>query len=701
MLRFSTARARRPPRAGGARPGKPRDDAGRERASAAAIPLGPPTFVGVAVLAAACVAWAVTFRMSTPDVWQHLLVGKAIWQLGRVPHEHLWTWPLAGTPEVPPSWGFRALLWPFWLAGGTWGLQVWRWLTTLLAFGLGVATARRLGARGLAPLFVAAIAALSYRSRGQVRPETLTAVLLALEIWVLERRRARGGGALALIAIAWAWANVHISYYLGLALIGIHLVAPAPRAAPGPAHGAHRWLARLDALPLPAVLVTAIAVSFANPSGWRALAQPVQYFLVWRHEPIYQTIPELAPLLRTWPSQLRSGLPLLLIAWPLLALARAAARRFDPAEALTCALLSAHVLMNQRFSGALVVAMTPYLARDLSELAAGLRVPEAARRPAVRAALVVGGVLLASLPAWTDPRYPPGVGFVATCYPAAACDFIKRHDVRGRLFNPYYFGGYVLWRFWPERGRLPFMDIHQSGTRADRDLYAYAFADADAWRALEDRHRFDVALLDGHQEWVAGDRLLDVLDADAHWALVFRDDAAALYVRRDGRLASVADSFAYRVMPGGAEHFAALGETIARDDSTRRLLRRELERRAADSPLNAQAHSHLANLDFMDGNRAGARAHLERALAVEPRLPGVHLRLGYLAMAAGAWREAIREFDRERALGGPPADEYQRTAEAWERLGDRRRAAAAFRRELNIHAGNAAARAGLLRVAPE
>ena len=666
--------------------------------ASAARPAGLSWFA-IALLAAACVAYAVTFRMSTPDVWQHLLVGKAMWQLMRIPAEHLWSWPTYGEREVLPSWGFRALLWPFWLAGGEWGLQTWRWLTTLLAFGFGVSTARRLGARGFTPLVVTAIAVLSYRVRGQVRPETLTAVLLALEIWLLERRRSRGGGGIGLVAIALAWANVHISYYLGLTLLGLHALTPSGRrAAPADATSETGLFARFDALPLPAVLAAAIAVSFANPFGWRALWQPVEYFLVWRHEPIYQAIPELQPLLATWRSQLREGLPFLVLAWPLLALARALTRRFDPAEALTYALLTAHALFNQRFVGALVVGMTPYLSRDVSELAGTLRWPAILRAPRLRATGAALVMLLASLPGWGDPRFPRGIGFVATCYPSAACDFMAQHAVRGRMFSPYYFGGYVLWRFWPERERLPFMDIHQSGTRADRDLYAYAFADPQAWRDLDEKHRFDLALLDGHQEWVAGDRLMDVLDADPRWALVFRDDAAALYVKRDGPLAAVADSFAYRVMPGGAERFGALGATLARDTSARAALRAELERRVAGSPLHAQADLALASLDFIDGDRDGAARHLERALAVEPRIAGAHLRLGYRAMREQDWRRALREFRLECALGGNPADAWMRMGEAWERLGDARRAAACYARELQVHAGNQAAWQALKRL---
>jgi hypothetical protein len=664
--------------------------------------------LAAALASALCAARAVTFPMSTSDVWQHLLVGKALWALGRVPHEHLWTWPMFGTPDVLPSWGFRALLWPFWQAGGEWGLQVWRWLTTLAAFALGWATARRLGARGVIPLVVIAVAAMSYRARGQVRPETMVAVLLALQVWVLERRRAprgergAGAGALALILIAWGWANVHISYYLGLAITGFHLLArPAAGEPPDPGAAAaprRSLLARIDRMPLGLALAACAAISFANPFGWRALWQPVEYFLYWRHQGVFLPIPELAPLLQTWPSHLRSGLPFLVVLWPLLAIGRAFARRLDVPELLTCALFTGHALFNQRFTGSLAIVMVPYLSRDLSDLAGRLRAPAAWTRSPARATIAVAAMVLASLPGWADPRFPLGIGFVATAYPTAACDFIESHGLGGRMFNPFYFGGYVMWRFWPQRDLLPFMDIHQSGTPADRELYARVFASPDAWNELMREHHFEMALLDGHQEWVRNDRLLDVLDADRSWALVFRDDAAALYLRRGGSMAVAAETLAYKLMPGGNDRISQLGEAVARDTMLRRILRIELERSAASSPLNSRAHSNLANLDFLDGDRAGARRNLDAALAVDPRCFGAHRRIGYLWMAEEQWPQAIDEFQKEIATGGPAVDEYQRIAECWEKMGDRARAVKWYRRELDKHAANDQAREALGRL---
>ena len=113
--------------------------------------------LGVITVAAACL---VTHRLADPDLWQHLRVGRTIWERHAVPMVHEWTWPRFGEREVLPSWLFRAAVWPFYAAAGTWGLQAWRWLTTLGAFALLALCARRLGARGMLPWLALLLCAL-------------------------------------------------------------------------------------------------------------------------------------------------------------------------------------------------------------------------------------------------------------------------------------------------------------------------------------------------------------------------------------------------------------------------------------------------------------------------------------------------------------------------------------------------------------
>jgi hypothetical protein len=660
------------------RTAKARAGASTSREPAAPVPLGHPAMVAALVMTALLVLYSTTFVLFDTDFWQHLLVGKAIWQSHAAPTVQLWTWPTYGAPDINASWGFRALIWPFWSAGGVLGLFVWRWLSTLLVFGLLAATARRMGARGFAALLALVLCALIYRVRSQIRPETLVAVLLALEIWVLETRRLGGRDrAVWIVAIAWAWANAHISWYLDFVVLGIYLLDDLLRARRDDA--AARRARKLAWMGL-----AALAISFVNPWGWRALWQPFEYYLRWRHEPIFQTIVELKPV--AWGDYLATPLPWLVLGWPALIAWRASRGAFDRVEALLCLFFTALALSTQRFTSLYALVATPFLMRDLDAWAARVRWPARSARPATRAAFI--GVVCVALAVVDRARVDPAVGVAIDYgrYPVKACDFIASSSVGGRGFNNFEYGGYQAWRFWPDRTRLPFIDVHQAGTTLDRRLYVGAFRSAEGWHALDDRHHFDYVLLTRNPD-IAG-RLPDVLDADTSWALVFADDAAVVFVRREGPLRGVVERFAYRHLAAGPARTLALGEACAADPVLRAAVKAELRREVASSPWNATALSLLANIALSEGRFDEAGELLARGLRHSPGLGRAHERLGLIALAEGRPREALVEFGRERPQPASRARIALLIGRAWQELGDRQRARDAYRRACVLDPGD-------------
>ncbi|MEO5616411.1 MAG: tetratricopeptide repeat protein, partial [Candidatus Eisenbacteria bacterium] len=659
------------------------------------VPITHPAFLLALLVAAACVVAVVTYRILDTDLWQHLAVGREIVREGKVPATQIWTWPLFGQPDVPPSWGFRVLLYKFWELGGMPGLFVWRWLTTLAALAIAWFAGRRMGATGFSALVVMVWAALPLRLRAEPRPETLVFVLIALQLLVHEslrhppasQARVRPGRpvawrwpAVALPALALVWANVHLSYWLGLALQLIYMAdawwAGRRSGRRGARDDGSAWNGEGQAwiTPLALLFLLSVAASFLNPGGWKTLAQPIEYWTTWRHELIYQQISELEPVV--WRDNVRNLLWVLAAGWPVLILLRARRAGFDPAEIAIAALFLVQGLGTRRFLGFLAVAAVPFVARDLAHVLGGLRSPRWAAAPWARAAVAVALCLGGLAAEWSNPLATPGVGIEPQWRPLAACDFIERHGIRGRAYNHYEFGGYLLWRFHPQRDRLPFMDIHQTGTVEDRRLSALALLDQDAWAALDRRHRFDWALF---MRFRAGqDRSTDILDADTAFALVFLDDVAALYVRRSGAMADVAERLAYRVLRGGFESAPEIAAASA-DSSRRPALRADLERLRGESPFHATALSLEANILFREGRMAEAREALRRALAIDPRFPFAQARLAEVALALGRPAEALAaaraamamegRTDRladvmfaARGRAGPPAEPIARAA---------------------------------------
>jgi hypothetical protein len=653
---------------------------------AASVPVRHPAMLAAIVVTAACVLVSVSFILFDTDVWHHLLVGRVIWQTHAVPTKQIWSWPTWGAPEANSAWLFRALVWPLWATGGIAGLFAWRWAATLAAFGIVWATARRMGTRGFAPLVALLLCAFIQRLRSQVRPETLVAVLLALEIWILETRR-RGGGdrTLWLVAVAWVWANTHISYYLGFVVLAAYLADAWIASRRDPARAPHADAAMAPVRRLALVGLAALAVSFVNPFGWRALWQPFDFLLHAQHELMYQTIKELEPV--DWRRYIHTVLPLLVGGWTLLIAWRAWRRAFDRVEALLCVGFTALALSAQRFVGFYAVVAAPFLMRDLGEWVAARRWPAWSRSPWPRAAITIAVCVAASMLEWRRSDLAIGIGFQWDRYPVRACDFIAANGVRGRGFNNFEFGGYQAWRFWPDRTRLPFMTgTPEAATRIDRLLYAGVFARADAWRALDRLHRFDYVLLERAQ--VGDDRLLDVLDADSTWALVFADDAGTVYVRRDGPLRAVAERSPYRLVPAGRASLLALGARMVADPSLTPRVEAELRERVAASPWDAHDLTWLADLEMAHGRYEEARGRIEQALRVSPALARGHERLGLIHLAEGRPREALLEFQMERERDPRSPRNALDMGNAWRRLGDRRHATDEYRRELGLDPGD-------------
>jgi tetratricopeptide (TPR) repeat protein len=257
----------------------------------------------------------------------------------------------------------------------------------------------------------------------------------------------------------------------------------------------------------------------------------------------------------------------------------------------------------------------------------------------------------------------------------------------------------MLYRFWPDRDRLPFMDIHQAGTPEIRFLYMRAFYRPIGWAELDGRYRFDWALVDRAQRGAS--RILDFIDADSSFALVFLDDVAAVYVRRSGPLRDLAARLAYRTLPAAPAARKAVLQASLADSALRRRVTGELEREAAGSPWSAAASSALADLALFAGRVDDARTALTRVLAVAPRAQGTHQRLGILALAEGRPRDALDQFSRERAVSGESPAVMIGIANARRRLGQPEAARAAYRRALELDPGNPFARDSLATLSPD
>jgi len=368
---------------------------------------------------------------------------------------------------------------------------------------------RARGASQWASLPPVLLCALTLRPFFDLRPQVLTYLMLA-SLLALSWRAVRGGKLwlpFLFLPFQALWANIQGGFILGPAVSLLFSL--------GLAIGRKFREAFSFSLLLPALLIA----SSLNPYGPRHLLYPLGYAGL---KTVYaQAVVEWQPPdLRSphfWPFE--ATLLLLLALGPL------ASRRGEEAlPDLALLLPTLHLALCVRkhvpiFSIVSAPTLSLWLGRALSR-------PEGAggARPSI--------YLLASLPLLSFLPFVPfrGGAFerfaVLSYFPVGAANFLEGRGLPPRLFNPYDWGGYLIFRLWPKY--LVFID-------GRTDLYGefvvrdYREALGRRWEAVLNRYHVGTALV---RPWTD---LYWSLRRSGRWREVYRDRGAAVFVRLAGR----------------------------------------------------------------------------------------------------------------------------------------------------------------------
>jgi hypothetical protein len=490
----------------------------------------------LAVLAlAALAAGAVAIR--SYDFGWH--VGGGEWTLdhgGRPPQ----TDPLAhttgdDTPWVDYEWLFQALLAGLVRAGGTaaaWGLKQAMVVLAILV------SAVWLVRRGLPAPVVAILGSLALfgaRFRFFARPELagmlLTPVLLILLIWARRRARDRLSPLpplLPLPLLFLLWVNLHLSVLLGLALLWLFSLAVILEKDG-------------DWRPGPAFLMVSgasTAALLANPYGGHLLLVPLRIRSALAGSELSN--PE-------WGSAVRAEFWFFWLVAALIGVALGMAMRHR--VRLAWPVVGAGLLLA--VAGSVAFRLLGLFFMALPVLVGGVVEREQWRENESRwARLGRGGRLAALVIPLASAVYfvllpeggPLGTGLAPGRFPEAMVRTYRQAGVRGPLYNPVRFGGYLAWQLSPEKvfidGRN---DVHAellarlAECRMATDLHCWdsllAEHGVEAAIVQYDPRRIPVRLPDGRFE---SRNLGSVYFRRDLWALVDWDDTAMLLVRRGG-----------------------------------------------------------------------------------------------------------------------------------------------------------------------
>lgn len=637
----------------------------------------------------ACVFALALTRIEDTDAWTHLALGRHLVAERGFPPAEAFDFPSLHLPYYNPEWLFGVLFYLAWAAGGLSGVILLKAAIVTLAFfvlfrdSLSPPNPAERGWLGaVAVVAVLLPVALIVRHRFVERPDIVLMVFLAFTIYALNAYVGEGRRYLFLLPpLAVLWANMHPSVVVGLVPFVALLVGGALQ------HWLRAWRGiELPGTPSARQLRVVAAVGGAvglgalvNPYGIEPFLAPVRLATAeWlRHE-----IQELQA-----PSFSREAAPFVITALLVLSFALTR-RRLSIVSVLLVTPFAGLGLSARRFIFLLALVAAPLLARTLRVAMARLQPARTARLavPTAVVAMVAGvvatGLAVAGVGPLADPLKIPGVGINHDSVPEGALRYLDRVEVTGRVLNTYQWGGYLAWRDFPRR--LPAVDGRGYLPAGLLDDLLAARGSPARLERLRATYGFDVAVLDypldrGTLREETPDTDLGLQSSD--WALVYWDDVALVYLRREGPYRAFAERDEYRqVKPAsGAFHlrrrlkegvpFAAveaelrrnIGETgsatalallgfafneVGRYASAIEMLERVLASAPAGNLYNAYQGLAFAHLQL--GDAARAIEDYQRAARIRED-PVILYNIGVAAAKSGRDREAIRYLERALA----------------------------------------------------
>ncbi|HUZ90236.1 MAG TPA: hypothetical protein VMU49_10485 [Candidatus Acidoferrales bacterium] len=485
--------------------------------------LGPRTlFLGGVMLA---ILAALVQPVEDPDFWWHLRTGEWIVAHRNIPTHDLYTFTVSGHVWTDHEYLTEALMWLGYQWTGMAGIAIGFGLLTFVGFCLIWRTAdvaRR-------PYLIAGLGLVMGALAGTPiwgpRAQMITFVFSCLELmWLRSYLQGSSRAIIWFPLVMVAWANLHAGWAIGFAFLGVAVVSEATLWL---LHRRSANLLRIRTLAIISVLsVAAVALTPHGLSLYRypidTLTSPAQQRLIveWFSPNFHDT-------------QLRAFELMILLLVTVLVLHRPSVY-----DLLLALLTLALALESVRNIALFVAAATPILIVHGSEIWTGWRGRRDQSRPAspapawmaVTTLVLLILIGLGSLVSSTD-RVRRQDQLVAQSFPVGATDWLSTHPGVGtRMFNLYQWGGYLIWRLYPDPNRRVYI-FGEAALMGDAMLNQYEDVETirKDWLTVLARRKIDFVVDQ------RGDALVNALAATGSWRVVYEDKAAVILVRKSAR----------------------------------------------------------------------------------------------------------------------------------------------------------------------
>lgn len=456
--------------------------------------------------------------ITDPDVWWHLRTGQLILENHNLFHTDPYSFTRFGQPWINHEWLSEILLFAIYRLAGFGGLIVAFAAVIALTYFL---VYRRCTGRPYTAALMTLWGAVASLSTWGVRPQMFSLLLASIFLLLLEASERHPGLLWWTAPLMLLWVNLHAGYPIGLAFLALFLAGEALEAG---LHN-HPWEEHLPRLKqLGAAFFLGLGLVAVNPNGIRIYGYP---FETLRSAAMHRFIHEwFSPDFHD-----PTYLPLLLMLLALIAGLALSPRCPRLRNLLLLLVTIPAALRSMRHIPILVLVIVPILA-ELAQ--APLQKSGAThwfRRSLTGSAsriFVLNVLLLFTFATFTVLRVRQVLSrqgeVEAQQFPSAATAFLRDKHPAGPLMNHYNWGGYFIWKLYPQY--QVFMD-----GRADvyGDAFMTDFADCyyltDDWKKSLRTWDIRTVVLPPDSP------LITALRSTPEWQQIYADSEAVILTR--------------------------------------------------------------------------------------------------------------------------------------------------------------------------
>jgi hypothetical protein len=480
----------------------------------------------VAILFVALFAMAIRAPADT-DTWWHLAAGKVTLESSHILQTDLFSHTRYGSPWINHSWLSQVIL--YWLFNhfSYAGLGLWMGAAVAVAF---VFVYRQMEGGPFMRAFILVFAAATSAVIWVARPQLFSFLLTAVVGYVLYLFKWRGVNRLWLLPLVFVlWVNLHAGYALGFMLLAAFVAGEV----------LNRLLALIAPPDDPVVdwRGIGVVVGVAGLSAFLLVVNP-NTTRMWTYYLDTVGIGALQEFIQEWQSPDFHPLHTHPFIWLLLATLAAvglSGRRADGTDLAMVGMFAYASLLAGRNFGPFALVVAPVLSRHVTSILARLgwdaRLGCGSRsRPmlgVVNTLLLVLIVGLAVMKVWIPLNSAFNERELRKGLPVGAAAWVRQHRPLGEMFNPYNWGGYLVWELWPDY--RVFVD-GRTDLFGDELLRQYLEVQVGRPGFEDTLAAYDVNLVLTYPD----DALSAQLACAGGWEEVYRDEVAVVWVREEG-----------------------------------------------------------------------------------------------------------------------------------------------------------------------